>query len=87
MAGNLFSAVLPEMTADNFAHAIECYQDIALSNGVTIAFEPMFDKKQNYDRRFAGYAKLNSVHADIIQAITFQFIEISVWPVLPSDSR
>ena len=60
MAGNLFSAVLPEMTADNFAHAIECYQDIALSNGVTIAFEPMFDKKQNYDRRFAGYAKLNS---------------------------
>ena len=30
------------------------------SNGVTIAFEPMFDKKQNYDRRFAGYAKLNS---------------------------
>ena len=60
MAGNLFSAVLPEMTADNFAHAIECYQDIALSNGITIAFEPMFDKKQNYDRRFAGYAKLNS---------------------------
>lgn len=59
MAGNLFSAVLPEMTADNFAHAIEYYQDIALSNGVTIAFEPMFDKKQNYDRRFEGYAKLN----------------------------
>lgn len=59
MAGNLFSAVLPEMTADNFAHAIEYYQDIALSNGVTIAFEPMFDKKQNYDRRFEGYARLN----------------------------
>lgn len=60
MAGNLLDGVLPEMTADNFAEAISCYQDMALSNGVTIAFEPMIDRKRNYPERLDGYAKLNT---------------------------
>lgn len=59
MAGNLFDSVFPVMTPENFATAIEYYQDLALSQGVTTAFEPMLDRKRNYDERFQGYALLN----------------------------
>lgn len=59
MAGNLLDKILPVMTPEHFANAILYYQDVAMSNGVTIAFEPMLDRKKNFAERFAGYEKLN----------------------------
>ena len=59
MAEGLFDEVLPDMTCQQIEKGILYYQDIALSNGVTIAFEPMLDKKKKYMDRFKAYADLN----------------------------
>lgn len=63
LAGNLVSSVLPVMTVEHIEKAIRYYQDTALSNGVTIAFEPMLDRKKDYDIRFQAYEELNKQEA------------------------
>lgn len=59
LAGGLVSKVMPVMTTEHIEKAILYYQDIALSNGITIAFEPMLDRKKEYDVRFSAYENLN----------------------------
>ena len=51
--------VLPPITAEDYAKAVLFYQQIALSNGVTLAFEPMFDCLRDYDLRAEAYRLLD----------------------------
>ncbi|MGN0346037.1 MAG: amidohydrolase [Lachnospiraceae bacterium] len=52
------NSVIKPMTAQDYAKAILYYQQIALTNGVTIAFEPMFDSLKDYETRANGYELL-----------------------------
>ncbi len=59
-AAQLFTrAVLPPMTPEDYAKAALYYQQIALSHGVTMAFEPMFDCLRDYDLRAEAYRLLD----------------------------
>lgn len=51
--------VIPTPTAEEYAQAIAYYQEIALENGVTNVFEPMFDSLRDYDVRADGYRMLD----------------------------
>ena len=51
--------VLPAMTPEDYAKAVLYYQQIALSHGVTAAFEPMFDCLRDYDLRAEAYRLLD----------------------------
>ncbi len=50
--------VLPPLTAEDYALAILYYQRLALENGVTMVFEPMYDCFRDYDVRAEGYRLL-----------------------------
>ena len=52
------NSVISPMTERDYAKAILYYQQIALANGVTIAFEPMFDSLKDYEIRAKGYELL-----------------------------
>lgn len=58
MAGNLIQDIMPAYTKDNYKKGILAYQDMALSTGVTNVFEPMIDKRKDYDLRYEAYAEL-----------------------------
>ncbi len=58
-AMGLVRDVLEPMSAEKYAQAIKYYQDIALSNGITICFEPIFDSSHDYDVRAEGYKLLD----------------------------
>ena len=58
-AMGLVRNVLEPMTAEKYAQAIKYYQDIALANGITICFEPIFDSSHDYDVRAQGYKLLD----------------------------
>ncbi|MCR5088262.1 MAG: amidohydrolase [Oscillospiraceae bacterium] len=51
--------VLPPLTAEDYARAVLYYQRLALENGVTLAFEPMYDCFRDYDIRAEGYRLLD----------------------------
>ncbi|MBQ7436898.1 MAG: amidohydrolase [Oscillospiraceae bacterium] len=51
--------VLPPMSPEDYAKAVLFYQQIALSNGVTSAFEPMYDCMRDYDLRAEAYRLLD----------------------------
>lgn len=54
-----FSAkVLEKLDRKDYAKAIERYQQIAFENGVTMAFEPLYDCRRDYAERAAGYKYL-----------------------------
>lgn len=55
----LVRPVIEPMTAEKYAEAINHYQNIALENGVTMAFEPIFDSSHDYDVRARGYKVLD----------------------------
>lgn len=57
-AGVLFKDLVPDYTVEDYKEAILYYQNIALSNGVSIAFEPMFDKRKDYGLRARAYYEL-----------------------------
>lgn len=58
-AMGLVRDVLEPMSAEKYAQAIKYYQDIALANGITICFEPIFDSSHDYDVRAEGYKLLD----------------------------
>ncbi|MCF0120028.1 MAG: amidohydrolase [Oscillospiraceae bacterium] len=58
-AMKLVRDVVVPMTDAQYGRAIDYYQDIALENGVTIAFEPMFDAADDYLARVGGYKYLD----------------------------
>ena len=51
--------VLPPMSPEDYAKAVMFYQQVALSNGVTAAFEPMYDCMRDYDLRAEAYRLLD----------------------------
>lgn len=51
--------VLPPMSPEDYAKAVLYYQQVALSNGVTNAFEPMYDCMRDYDLRAEAYRLLD----------------------------
>ena len=51
--------VLPPMSPEDYAKAVLFYQQIALSNGVTTSFEPMYDCMRDYDLRAEAYRLLD----------------------------
>ena len=51
--------VLPPVSPEDYAKAVLFYQQIALSNGVTTAFEPMYDCMRDYDLRAEAYRLLD----------------------------
>ena len=51
--------VLPALTPEDYAKAVLYYQQIALSHGVTMAFEPIFDCLRDYDLRAEAYRLLD----------------------------
>ena len=51
--------VLPPMSPEDYAKAVLFYQQLALSNGVTTAFEPMYDCLRDYDLRAEAYRLLD----------------------------
>ena len=53
------SQVLPPMSPEDYAKAVLFYQQLALSNGVTTAFEPMYDCMRDYDLRAEAYRLLD----------------------------
>lgn len=57
-AGVLFKSFIPDYGVEEYKKAILYYQDIALSNGISIAFEPMFDKRKDYALRAQAYYEL-----------------------------
>lgn len=50
--------VLEKLDCKDYAKAIERYQQIAFENGVTMAFEPLYDCRRDYAERAAGYKYL-----------------------------
>lgn len=57
-AALLLDPIKPTMTVEHYKKAILHYQEIALSNGITITFEPMYDIKKDYDVRCRAYEEL-----------------------------
>lgn len=57
-AASILEPIMPKMTVEHYKKAILFYQDVALENGVTIAFEPMYDKKKDYAVRYQAYKEL-----------------------------
>lgn len=58
MAQGLMMDIVPKLTAEQFKKALLHYQNIALQNGVTIAFEPMLDHQKEFEKRFKAYEEL-----------------------------
>ena len=58
MAQSLINDIVPKLTVEQFKEALLYYQNIALSNGVTIAFEPMLDHQKEFAKRFKAYEEL-----------------------------
>ncbi|MBS5129017.1 MAG: amidohydrolase [Lachnospiraceae bacterium] len=61
-AGSFTSHIIPETTAEEYAQAIAYYQEIALKNGVTAVYEPMYDAKKDYIIRAEGWRILEKEH-------------------------
>lgn len=59
-ASLLLDEIKPVMTVEHYKKAILFYQDMALSNGITIVFEPMYDIKKDYEVRCKAYEELAS---------------------------
>lgn len=57
-AAAILNPIMPVLTEKHYREALLYYQDTALENGVTIAFEPMFDKKKDYAVRYNAYEEL-----------------------------
>ncbi|MFV0528869.1 MAG: amidohydrolase [Lachnospiraceae bacterium] len=58
LASNLVLPLYPLYTTEECKEAILFFQQLALSNGITNAFEPMFDIRKDYDLRLAAYEEL-----------------------------
>ncbi|WP_039652007.1 amidohydrolase [Clostridium tyrobutyricum] len=58
LAGSLIQNIMPAYTKDDYKKGILAYQSMALSTGVTNVFEPMLDKRKDYDLRYEAYAEL-----------------------------
>ena len=54
----LANPAVPEISPAVYASAVEYYQRIALANGVTNVFEPLFDPLRDYSARAEGYRLL-----------------------------
>lgn len=57
-AMSLVRDVVEPLSPEKYAEAIEYYQNIALENGVTMCFEPIFDSSHDYNARANGYRVL-----------------------------
>lgn len=57
-ADALVRSVLPKLTCDKIKEAILFYQKIAMTNGVTHVFEPMFNPQKEYDVCCQAYEEL-----------------------------
>lgn len=58
LAGNLLGPLMPERTLEQYKEAILYFQEIALSNGEVMAFEPMYDRRKDYELRCQAYHEL-----------------------------
>lgn len=57
-AGSLIQEIMPIYTKEDYKKGILAYQDMALSTGITNVFEPMIDKRKDYELRYEAYAEL-----------------------------
>ena len=53
------NSAVPSMDASVYAKAVEYYQSLALSYGITNVFEPLFDSLRDYGERAKGYQMLD----------------------------
>lgn len=58
LAGNLLEPLMPPRTLEHYKKSILYFQEMALSNGEVLAFEPMYDRRKDYELRCQAYSEL-----------------------------